>query len=40
MVMVWRGFSPYMFMYFILVVLLGAFFLLNLTLAVINSSFA
>jgi hypothetical protein len=40
MVMVWRGYSPIMCVYFILVVLLGAFFLLNLTLAVINSAFS
>lgn len=40
MVMVWRSYNPIMCAYFILVVLLGAFFLLNLTLAVINSAFS
>ena len=39
MMMVWRAYSPFMVIFFILVVLAGAFFLLNLTLAVINTSF-
>ena len=39
MMIVWRCFSPFMVLFFIIVVLMGAFFLLNLTLAVINTSF-
>lgn len=34
-----KAYSPWIFLYFILVVMVGAFFLLNLTLAVINAEF-
>ena len=34
-----QGFTLYVLYYFFMVVLLGAYFLLNLTLAVINTSF-
>jgi hypothetical protein len=39
MMMVWKAYTPISFVYFLLIVLCGAFFLLNLTLAVINTSF-
>jgi hypothetical protein len=34
-----KAYTTFIFVYFIMVVFLGAFFLLNLTLAVINSEF-
>ena len=34
-----QSFSPWIFCYFLPLVFIGAFFLLNLTLAVINSKF-
>jgi len=37
--MMQKAYSPYMFMFFVPLVFIGAFFLLNLTLAVINSKF-
>jgi uncharacterized paraquat-inducible protein A len=40
MVMFQQGYSMYSFVYFFLIVIIGAFFLVNLLLAVINSSFS
>lgn len=37
--MMQQAYTMYIFMYFLPLVFIGAFFLLNLTLAVINSSF-
>ena len=39
MVMYQKVYTRFVFLFFILLVFIGAFFLLNLTLAVINSSF-
>jgi hypothetical protein len=39
MMMVWSAYHPITVIYFLLIVLAGAFFLLNLTLAVINTAF-
>ena len=39
MMMVWKAYTPVSVIYFLLIVLAGAFFLLNLTLAVINTAF-
>ena len=39
MVLYQRVYSYYAFLYFVPLVFIGAFFLLNLTLAVINTSF-
>jgi hypothetical protein len=37
--LVWQAYSPAMVFYFSIVVMVGAFFLINLTLAVINYYF-
>ena len=39
MMMVWQAYTPISVIFFLLIVLAGAFFLLNLTLAVINTAF-
>lgn len=39
MMMVWKAYTPISVIFFLLIVLCGAFFLLNLTLAVINTAF-
>ena len=39
MVMYQQTYSQFVFLFFVPLVFIGAFFLLNLTLAVINSSF-
>lgn len=40
MVMYQKAYTPWVFFFFVPMVFIGAFFLLNLTLAVINSSYA
>ena len=39
MIMYQKSYAKFVFMFFVPLVFIGAFFLLNLTLAVINSSF-
>ena len=39
MIMYQKSYTKFVFMFFVPLVFIGAFFLLNLTLAVINSSF-
>jgi len=39
MIMLWKSFSPFVIIFFVTMVFIGAYFILNLTLAVIKYSF-